>query len=245
MLSLDRQNQFREQYRLTNPHWRPATEVYAALVREHLRPNSRVLDLGCGRGGLVEQLDHPLNAITGVDVDEQSLHEHRLAWLPRVAAVANTLPFRAAAFDLAFSSWLLEHLANPAHTLREIGRVLRPGGCFVFITPNKRHPLAALNQVAGRLGRWQMQLVEQLYGRSAADTFPTCYRANSLDDLQRLSRQSSLILTHLEHIPDPSYLAFTETIFHLTSRIEQQLPSNRYIHLVGILKKRADDRVTG
>lgn len=237
MLSLERQNEFRERYRQQNPGWQPATEVYADWVRHHLQPTTRLLDLGCGRGGLVEQLDHPLPHITGVDADFQSLHEHRLSALPRAAAVANALPFRAASYDLAFSSWLLEHLPDPAHTLGEIGRVLRPNGRFIFITPNKRHPLAFFNHVAGRLGSWQSRLVERLYGRAATDTFPTYYRANTAADLNRLADQSKLTLLRLETIPDPSYLAFTETTLKLASLIDHQLPPHRHIHLVGILHK--------
>ena len=77
MLSLDRQNELRQQYQQQNPDWRPATEIYANLVREWLRPSALVLDIGCGRGGLVEQLEHPLSQTVGIDPDWQSLVEHR------------------------------------------------------------------------------------------------------------------------------------------------------------------------
>ena len=50
MLSLERQNELREAYRRANPGWRPATEVYADLVRGRLSGQARLLDLGCGRG---------------------------------------------------------------------------------------------------------------------------------------------------------------------------------------------------
>ena len=79
--------------------------------------------------------------------------------------------------------------------------------------------------------------VDWLYGRAAADTFPTWYRANSLPDLQRLGKESGLSLARLEFITDPSYLAFSEAIFRLACRIERQLPTERRIHLVGILQK--------
>jgi trans-aconitate methyltransferase len=60
MLSLAEQNRWREVYRQRRPDWRPATEVYAGLVRSFLKPETRLLDLGCGRGGLVEQLAEQL-----------------------------------------------------------------------------------------------------------------------------------------------------------------------------------------
>lgn len=236
MLSLDRQNEWRERYRAAHPGWQPATERYADLVRQQLTPQAHVLDIGCGRGGLVEQLGHPLAQVVGVDPDWLSLHEHRLA-LPRVAAFSDHLPFAPATFDVAFASWVLEHLARPFLTFQAIARVLKPGGTFVFITPNGRHPLALLNKTMGRLGTLQGKLVAGLYGRSADDTFATHYRANSQPDLAQLAAQTGLHLAALHPVPDPTYLAFNPLLFALMSRIEDALPEGRKIHLVGVLVK--------
>ena len=236
MLSLDRQNEWRERYRAAHPGWRPATELYAALVRQQLTPKARVLDIGCGRGGLVEQLNHPLEHIVGIDPDWLSLHEHRLG-LAGAVAFSDDLPFAPNTFDVAFASWVLEHLARPFHTFQSIARVLKPGGVFVFITPNGRHPLALLNKMMGRLGKVQGRLVAGLYGRSADDTFATHYRANILHDLENLATQSGLQLTALHTIPDPTYLAFNRPLFNLMSHFEDLLPAGRKIHLVGILVK--------
>ena len=82
MLTLDRQNALREAYRIMRPGWQPATERFAALVRTHLSPDSRILDLGCGRGGLVEQLNHPLAQIVGIDPDW--LRSANIGWRCRV-----------------------------------------------------------------------------------------------------------------------------------------------------------------
>ncbi|GJM42570.1 MAG: SAM-dependent methyltransferase [Ardenticatenaceae bacterium] len=236
MLSLDKQNEWREQYRAINPDWQPATELYANLVRQHLTPEARVLDIGCGRGGLVEQLDHPLENVVGIDPDWLSLHEHRLN-LTSTVAFSEDLPFAPETFDLAFASWVLEHLARPFLTFQSIARVLKPGGVFVFITPNGRHPLALLNKTMGKLGALQASLVAGLYGRSADDTFATHYRANSQTDLEDLARQSNFRLAQLLTIPDPTYLAFNRTLFKLMSLVEGTLPAKRRIHLVGVLVK--------
>ena len=77
MLSLDRQNHWREVYAAAHPGWRPATERFAALVRAARPPGTRLLDLGCGRGGLVEQIDDPAGVV-GIDPDFASLRDHRL-----------------------------------------------------------------------------------------------------------------------------------------------------------------------
>lgn len=242
MLSLEKQNQLRERYRQSHPGWRPATEVYADLVRAHLHRSSRLLDLGCGRGGLVEQLNHPLSQVLGVDPDLSSLREHRLP-LPRAKAFSHQLPFAAGVFDLVFASWLLEHLSHPDKDFRELARVLRPGGVFVFITPNRRHPLSLFNHLLGRLGRLQGWLVRGLYGRAAADAFPTFYRANNRHDLERLAATSNLYLEQFQAVGDPTYLAFTPALFHLMERLETHLPPERKMHLVGALRAPAAEDV--
>lgn len=237
MLSLDEQNRLRDEVARLRPGWRPATEVYADLVRAHLRPDAYVLDIGCGRGGLVEQLGHSLTDVVGIDPDLASLHAHRLPELPRTAALSDHLPFPANHFDVAFASWILEHLERPWQTFSELARVLRPGGVFVFITPNGRHPLALLNRVFGRLGAWQGRLVERVYGRGSADTFPTTYRANDADTLRTLCAQAGLKPLTLQTIPDPTYLTFHPTLLRPMLAVEEALPASRYVHLVGVLRK--------
>ena len=237
MLSLDRQNAWREVYAAAHPGWRPATERFADHVRAALGPRARLLDLGCGRGGLVEQLDFPTGSIVGIDPDFDSLRHHRLPRLPRVAALSGRLPLAAATFDVVAASWLLEHLPDPAATFAEIGRVLRPGGVFIFITPNVRHPLAWANRAAGQLGRAQGRLVDRLYGRSEADTFPTTYRANSAAALGGLCTAAGLSLTTLEFVADPTYLAFSRPMFRAMAAFEDRLPADRRIHLVGVARR--------
>lgn len=236
MLSLDKQNELRALFRQKHPDWQPATEVFADLVREHLRPSGRVLDLGCGRGGLVEQLEHPLAQVVGLDPDWHSLREHRLDF-PRVTGTSDMLPFSPASFDLIFASWVLEHLSQPAVTFGEIQRCLQPGGVFIFITPNGRHPLAWANRGLGRFARLQGRLVAALYGRQPDDTFPTYYRANTAVELKNLCAATGLILENLKTIPDPTYLAFNKPLFHLMSLFETHLPAAYRLHLVGILQK--------
>jgi ubiquinone/menaquinone biosynthesis C-methylase UbiE len=241
MLSLDRQNELREAYRLAHPGWRPATEVFAGWVRAELNPDSRLLDLGCGRGGLVEQLHHPLHRIYGLDPDYLSLREHRLARatppLARINGASDRLPFAAASFDVAYASWVLEHMARPEQDFAELGRVLKPGGAFVFITPNRRHPLIGFNRFAGQIGGLQDRLVGRLYGRAAADTYPAHYLANTPDQIAKLAGTAGLLLEKMQFVPDPSYLAFRLALFRLLSLIEGFLPESRAIHLVGLVRK--------
>src|SRR5947209_3984551 len=99
MLPLDRQNRYRERFRREHPGWRSSGDEFEALARQRLGPASRVLDLGCGRGGVMELLWREVRAAVGVDPDLASLREHR-AGLPLVCARGEALPFPAERFDL-------------------------------------------------------------------------------------------------------------------------------------------------
>lgn len=230
-LSLDKQNQYRAHYRARRPSWQPATEAYERLVRAALRPESAVLDVGCGRGGVLEQLGEAVAFPYGIDPDLASLREHRLPSLPRAAALADALPFRAASFDLILCSWVFEHLAAPERTLAEFARTLRPEGRIIFLTPNANSLVAVLNRLLRPL---QRDLVPRLYGRAEADTFPVYYRANTPKRLLRLAEKTGIRLEHLQRIPDPSYLAFTPLLFRLSCALAEITPP---VHLLGVLHK--------
>ena len=135
MLPLDRQNRYRERYRREQPQWRSSGDEFEALVRQHLTPGSRVLDLGCGRGGVMELLWRDVRSAVGADPDLASLREHR-AGLPLVCANGQALPLAAECFDVVIALWVLEHLAQPQVVLQNIRRVLAPGGHLLFLTPN-------------------------------------------------------------------------------------------------------------
>jgi SAM-dependent methyltransferase len=223
---------YRRRYAALKPGWEHATARFQRRIAARLTPGSRVLDLGCGRGGVVERLG-VTGRWTGCDPDWLSLKEHRAVGLRRSQAFSERLPFAGGAFDVVVASWVLEHLPHPLETWREIARVLRPGGRFFFLTPNRRHPLPRLSAWLARLEALQAPLVHALYRRAAADTFPVHYRANTFETLERLGAQTGLHLMHLEWVDDPSYFTLTEAFFSLSIGMETLLPATWRVHLVG------------
>ena len=230
-LSLDRQNEYRTRYRISHPNWRPATEVYESLIRQHLAPGMQVLDLGCGRGGVLEQLGDAVARPIGFDPDWKSLREHRLPGLSRAAAVADQLPLRDACIDLLVCSWVFEHLTDPARVLAEARRVLRPGGSLIFLTPHASSLVVRFNRA---LRPFQQSLVPRLYARAEADTFPVVYRINTRSQIQDLAAQAGLQCEALRFVEDPTYLAFNAWLFRLSALLARFTPP---VHLVGVLSR--------
>ena len=237
MLPLDKQNAYRQRYQRRHPGWHPSGEAFEALTRHYLAPGSRVLDLGCGRGGVMELFWREVRRAVGLDPDLASLRQHRAAF-PRVCGLGEALPFAAGSFDLAIALWVFEHLARPERVLAEAQRVLAPGGHLLFLTPNAHHPLILFNRFSWAFPAVQRVLVPRLYGRAETDTFRVRYQANTTGQLRRLAEAAGFRVARLEAISDPSYLAFNSLLFELSVWLERLLPAGLGVHLLGDLERR-------
>ena len=114
-----------------NPTWQRHVAAYAAAA-ELLPEESEVLDLGCGVGHSFALLAP--RATVGVDLSQEALRGQER---PTVVADMRALPFESERFASVLSVHSLEHVPDPEPVLREVVRVLRPGGVALFVTPNR------------------------------------------------------------------------------------------------------------
>lgn len=235
LLPLTLQNTYRARYRAMRPGWQSSGDQLEALVRGYVTPDSRVLDLGCGRGGVVELFWRDVKLAAGLDPDQPSLAEYRAPGMPILRGVGERLPFTGESFDLVVCLWVLEHLKDPQTVLGEVRRVLRPGGHFVFLTPNLRNPLLVLNRIGKALPVLQTRLVSRFYGRHEGDTFPVHYRANTVRALRDLAAASGLEVAELRVVQDPTYLAVNGFMFTTSVLAERLMPKGWGVHLLGDL----------
>jgi SAM-dependent methyltransferase len=238
LLPLTLQNTYRDRYRAMRPGWRSSGDQLEALVRGHLTSNSRVLDLGCGRGGVVELFWRRVKLAAGLDPDTASLAGHRAPGMPVIRGMGEGLPFVSESFDLIVCLWVLEHLKEPLTTMREVQRVLRPGGHFVFVTPNLNNPMMLLNRIGRALPALQRRMVPKLYGRRERDTFRVQYHANTAGAIHTLASTVGLQVAELRAVPDPTYLALNRLMFRASVLSERLMPQGWGVHLLGDLKKR-------
>jgi demethylmenaquinone methyltransferase/2-methoxy-6-polyprenyl-1,4-benzoquinol methylase len=129
-----------------------STPIFARLLRGQqdeairrlaLADGERVLDLGCGTGRALQIVPRASGADASLEMLKQG---------PRgraACARAERLPFRAAGFDAVVCTNSYHHHPDPLGTLREIRRVLKPGGRAVLVDPNPEHPLSRMTIYGG------------------------------------------------------------------------------------------------
>jgi SAM-dependent methyltransferase len=181
------------------------------LISQHvpLGPDQVLLDFGCGSGAQALLFAHQVGRVVGVDVVPG--HVRALQAAARAQGVAgrtaavlydgDRLPLADASVDVVISCEVLEHVADEATALREIRRVLRPGGHLALTVPNKwwvfethgaRLPLLPWNRVP--LFSW---LPGPLHRRWAQARI---YRRGPL---VRLLARHGLTVEHTAHVTAP------------------------------------------
>jgi ubiquinone/menaquinone biosynthesis C-methylase UbiE len=160
----------------------------------------RLLDWGCGWGQVTKLL---LDA--GVDAhpfdyrsDEPAPGRASLERYPEITCTFSpepvALPFGDADFDTALSCGVLEHVQDPAASLRELARVLRPGGRLIVVKLPNRH--SYLEWVAKQIGLYHHGALphDTIYTRQAAEEI---VRANGFEVTgSRLANMLPLTIDH-------------------------------------------------
>ena len=176
--------------------------LYENVLASHVDSNTRWLDLGCGHQILpswrLEQekdLVSRCRSVVGLDYDSDSLKAHKTI-SERVRGSITELPFTSGYFDLVTANMVVEHLDNPDVQFQEVYRVLKPGGLFMFHTPNALGYLT----IGARLvpDRFKDRLVYLLDGRSENDVFETHYKANTRKKIGEVAQAAGFELMKIK-----------------------------------------------
>ena len=158
---------FRSEYDYALFEYYRSAKVFAFLDQTGVRLEGRVLDMGCGGGGMPLSFAEEARQVVGIDLaprfagaGHKLAAEHGLRNLHFTRADGQALPFPDASFDMVLSHAVIEHVADAPLYLREGRRVLKPSGRYYLSTapylsfagahlPRLRVPVP-LHLIAGR-----------------------------------------------------------------------------------------------
>jgi SAM-dependent methyltransferase len=122
--------------------WRAGQERRFNLIQAAAgdRIRGRVLVDGCGVGMYLARLSQFAQQAVGLDIEHERTIQAQQESEQVVCGAGEQLPFPNNWFDLVLSHEVLEHVQNDHAAIREIVRVLRPGGRLVLFVPNRGYP---------------------------------------------------------------------------------------------------------
>ncbi len=150
---------YRQFAELEREHWwfRGRRTVYFGLLKDTLdgeRP-ARVLDLGCGMGGFLEGLSAVGGRVFPSDISVESLARCGERGFPGgVVSSGYSLPYADESFDLVCMFDAIEHIDDDHRVLREVARVLRPGGRALATVPAYQFLYANNDRIAQHKRRY-------------------------------------------------------------------------------------------
>ena len=184
----------------SRPGWVDGTVQFHEMCIRYLDRTSRVLEVGAGPDNPTSEfLSRSAGSVIGLDVDN-AVKENRFLNEAHVYE-GKTFPFSDASFDAVVTDYALEHVEEPAVLLREIRRVLKPGGMFLFRTPNVFHYVSIFSRLLpDSISPWLR--------KRAADhrVYPKFFRFNSAKTCRRILTETGFEVLKIEQIEkEPSY----------------------------------------
>jgi SAM-dependent methyltransferase len=209
--------------RLRNKYFGSQVHPYRTLEAEVdrlLRPEETLLDAGCGRGApVLRKYVGRARSLIGVDVVD---FRDPVPGVRMIQGDLGRMDVQTGSVDIVMSRSVMEHVADPAAVYSEIYRVLRPGGRFVFLTPNLWDYASLIAKcVPNRLHPW---IVARTEGRAEEDVFPVCYRTNTRGAVYRWAQRTGFQVQSFGYLGQyPGYFLFNGALFLLATAYEKTI----------------------
>jgi SAM-dependent methyltransferase len=243
MPDLDPTWQARYLQRFYNPArgWRDGTGEFHDLCRSAIPPRGRILEIGAGPSNQTSRFLATLGELHGADPDTAVRDNDALT--ASVVLVDSTLPYPSDDFDACVSNYVLEHIPDPEAHLREVARVLRPGGVYIFRTPNRFHYVSLISSATPH---WFHGLVANRARNLAEDAhepYPTVYALNTRRAVRQYARMAGLEIDQLRMVEkEPSYGMFSRASFLVFTAYERLVNSTDALssiraNIFGVLRK--------
>ena len=210
----------------------PGEHPYRLFEREVealLRSEYTLLDAGCGRTApILAKFLGRARRLIGIDlVDFDGASNDLELYRCDIGA----MPIESGCVDVAMARSVMEHVTDPARVYREMHRVLRPGGHFIFMTANLWDYASIIAKlIPNRFHPW---IVSKTEGRDEHDVFPVAYRTNTRRAVEKWARQAGFEIVTCRYLGQyPSYFMFNGALFLLATGYEKLIDKARVLNFL-------------
>lgn len=206
------QQEYLEKYYSASSGWTDGTTDFHQLCSEAIPHGSEILEIGSGPPNPTSEFLAAIGTVRGVDIDPDiSLND---ALTSAHVIEGDVYPFPDNTFYACVSNYVVEHVADPPAHLREILRVLKPGGVYIFRAPNFYHYVSMVSHLTPH---WFHNLVANRLRNLPADShdpYPTQYKMNTRESLTRQARDAGFEIHELRFIEkEPMYGLSSKVLF--------------------------------
>jgi ubiquinone/menaquinone biosynthesis C-methylase UbiE len=219
------------------------TMEFYGRINAIIKNTDFVLDLGAGRGSWffddncsyrrnIRNIKDKVKYLVGVDIDKaifenQTTHKN-------IIMKSDKIPLDDNSMNIVIADWVLEHVQNPDDFVKEIYRVLKPGGFFCARTPHKYKYISILaSLIKNKHHSKVLRFIQP--ERKEIDTFPTAYKINTLKIIRKYFfnfKNFSYLYTS-----QPSYYANSKFLFQFFSFLHKVLPAFMVSEIFVFLQK--------
>jgi len=235
------QDEYVDRFYRSRPGWIDGTTEFHGVCAGAINQGARILEIGAGPSNPTSRFLASLGELHGLDRDPVVVDNDAL--LSAKILTDEEFPFPDAYFDACASNYVLEHIEDPRTHLLEVARVLRPGGVYVFRTPNR---LYYTSVVAAVTPHWFHELVSnrlRALPTGAHDPYPTHFAMNSRRAIVTHALHAEFSVEHFRIIEkEPSYGMAARFLFMLLMGYEKFVNSTARLewlraNIIAVLRK--------
>jgi SAM-dependent methyltransferase len=198
------------------------TVAFYSRVQALVRPDSVVVDFGCGRGAYASDplpfrrdlriLKGKARQVIGLDASPAGAEN---PFIDRFYPMEGSQwPLEDGTADLCVCDNVLEHLPDPEAFFAEARRVLKPGASLCIRTPNRWNYVALFSRLVPNRSHASL-LARAKPGLREEDVFPTLYRCNTTVAIRRAMEKNDFEAVVYGYEAEPSYLGFSKVAYGL------------------------------
>lgn len=196
----------------SRPGWVDGTTEFHSLIRQAYAHGDKILEVGAGPSNQTTNFLTSIGDVVGLDPDPAVMQNDAL--VEAKILTGDRFPFADGEFGLCVSNYVVEHVTDSLNHLREVARVLRPGGHYVFRTVNRSHYLGLITWLTPHFVHKLVANRARGLPIDSHDPYPTVYAMNTATAIRSAARHAGFEVAELNFVEkEPVYGRFPRIVY--------------------------------